>query len=202
MNNRAGNVEDGATRLPVIWTCCGVILALFVGGLILASRSSFLHHKPQSNLPNKSSALPKDNDPIVHERRLPSGTVCRVALRATVSATGRAERIEALEVSINGQPAHFPAEAFSDLRDVLVQDGVQMAEFAGDTFLLLAGGEGATTWRTKFTFRELNLTEREFTREGSKPLLARYPPPLKVEYFSLPPEAIAKARKLQESKTQ
>jgi hypothetical protein len=149
---------------------------LVVGGLLLASFSNHLQQRLVFNLPNKSSAQPKDKSPIVHERLLPSGALCRVALRATVPSSGRAERIEALEVSINGHPVDIPAEAFSDLRDVLVEDGVQVAEFADATFLLLSGGGGQVAWQAELTIRGLCAVKRELTRGSAEPEVTRFVP--------------------------
>lgn len=193
MHSDPSKAKGSARQFPRRGLWLGLIFTMLAGGLLLTAHYTLRSDKPV--------AQPKA-EPAILERKLPSGTICRAAFYGSFSIAGRAEKLEKLEISISGKPVHVPPEAFSDLTNINVRQRVEFAEFAGDTFLLLAGEEGAAAWRAKFTIRELNLTEREFTREGSEPLLARYAPPLKAEYFSLPPEAIEEARKLQKPQTQ
>ena len=152
----------------MFWRCVGLILVLLGAGLFMVAQFGRLWPRPQ--------ARPKA-ETVVHERRLPSGAVCRVALVGEISAAGRTEKLGAFEVSIDGHPAYVSTESFSDLRDIAARDGVDLAEFARDTYVLLTGGEGATAWRAKFVIRDLQVTERGLSRGGKEPLVTCYPPP-------------------------
>jgi len=193
MNFRHAGVDNRPKRSLMFWRCVGLILVLLGAGLFMVARFGRLWPKPQ--------AQPK-TETVVHKRRLPSGTVCRVALVGVISAAGRTEELEALEVSIDGRPTYVPTEAYSDLHGVAVRGGVELAEFARETYVLLTGGTGATAWQTKFTVRDLNLVERQLRRAGADPVVTHYAPPFKIQYFSLPTEEIEKARKLQNPRSQ
>ena len=168
MHSDPPKAEGSARQFPRRGLWLGLILILLAGGLLLTAHYTLRQDKPV--------AQPKA-EPTILERKLPSGTICRVALYGTNLTAGRAEKLERLEVSISGKPVYIPTEAFSDLQYVAVQDGVQIAEFAGETYVLLSGGEGASAWLAKLTIRDHRVTERDLTRGNAQSEVARYASP-------------------------
>ena len=53
-------------------------------------------------------------------------------------------------------------------------DVVQVADFAGDIFLLLAGGEGDSSWQAKLTLRNQRVVERELQKGTNTPEITVY----------------------------
>ncbi len=154
---------------------------LFVG----CSRVATPESKPESK---------PTTEAVVHERKLPSGNVCRVELRGPISPHGIASALQELRISITNRDVHVPAEAFADLTNINLRQGVEFAEFAGDTFLLMCGGADGMAWRAKFAIRSNRVIERELTRESGTPETTPYGPPLEIRYGVVPPAELERVR--------
>ena len=147
-------------------------LALCLGSFVACSRVEVPDGKPAPGKPE-----PKPNtEVVVHERKLPSGSVCRVELRGAINPEGIAPALQSLSILITNREVHVPGEAFSDLTNVNVRQGVGLAEFAGDTFLLLSGGQEATNWQAKLIIRDLRVVGREFWHPNEAPTVVQYLP--------------------------
>lgn len=99
-------------------------------------------------------------------RRLADGSLCHITLGpARAGSTARA-RLESVRVRVRGQESRVSPDVLADLPDVHVPDGIQVAEFADELYLLLSGGEGPAAWQAKLTIRDGRVTAREVTRAG------------------------------------
>jgi hypothetical protein len=107
------------------------------------------------------------NEPVVIERQL-SGGPCTIRIQS-------AERLT-IAIVISGIEIPIPAECLADLSDCNVPDGVQIADFAGEMYLLLSGGLDAEAWSAKFIFRNRRLAERHLVRGDSAPDVKRFLP--------------------------
>jgi hypothetical protein len=130
-----------------------------------------------SNIPDSISS-----EPVVIERQLSSGAPCTISIQSAGKPS--------IAVLANGAEIHVPAECLADLSDCNVPDGVQISDFAGDIFLLLAGGQGDSSWRAKLTIRDNRVTERELQRGDGPPTTATYARPLDVHEGRIPPDEI------------
>lgn len=131
-------------------------------------------------LSNSPGFEPLLEEPVIIERHLSDGTPVTI----TIHPTG--ETAEALNITIlaGGTEISIPAECLTDLPDCNVPDGVQVADFAGDLFLLLAGGEGGSSWQAKITLRGNRVVRRELYRNGKQ-----LPEVLSVQSDQAPPSA-------------
>ena len=76
------------------------------------------------------------NETVVVERRLSNGEPCTIRIQ---SASKDAAGLN-IAILVGETELRIPAECLADLSDCNVPDGVQVADFTGDIFLLLAGG--------------------------------------------------------------
>ena len=139
----------------------------FVVSCFLLSGSCFA----SSNTPDSVSS-----EPVVIERQLSGGAPCTIKIQSASEDAGRMD----ITILVSGTEIRIPTECLADLSDCHVPDGVQVADFAGDIFLLLAGGEGDSSWQAKLTIRDQRVTERELQRGGGQPKTTAYARPLDV----------------------
>ena len=107
------------------------------------------------------------------ERRLSNGEPCTIELQFADRAASRLNIV----ILVGGKEVRVPEEFLADLPDCALPDGVQVADFADDIFLLLAGGEGDSAWQAKITIRDGRAVERELKKGAAEPLITRYQPP-------------------------
>lgn len=177
-----GWLDNGLAQTALLAASTFTLCAgLFVG----CSRVDTPESKPESK---------PTTEAVVHERKLPSGNACRVELRGPIITHGIASALQELRISITNRDVHVPAEAFSDLTNVNIRQGVEFAEFAGDTFLLMCGGADGIAWHAKFAIRSNRVVERELIRESGTPETTPYGPPLEIRYGVVPPAELERVR--------
>ena len=116
------------------------------------------------------------NGPVFLERRLSSGAPITIKIQSS----GETSRGLNITVLVDGTEIRIPAKCLSDLSDCNVPDGVQVADFAADIFLLLAGGEGDSSWQVKITIRDRRVAERELRKGAGNPEITIYDRPLDI----------------------
>ena len=109
-------------------------------------------------------------EPVVLERRLSSGAPFTIIIRSSSEPS----RELSITIFVDGTEICIPTECLADLRECSVPDGVQVADFAGDIFLLLAGGEGDSSWQAKLTLRNQRVVERELQKGTNTPEITVY----------------------------
>lgn len=132
-------------------------------------------HNPQSD-----SIAAK---PLIIERRFSDGKLCSIRLESAGESPDATLIVEGTEIRI-------PKELLADLSGLNLPDGVQVADFAGDRFLLLAGGGNGAAWQAKITIRDGCAVERELTREGSQPEVTICEQPLEVHEGVIPSDEL------------
>jgi hypothetical protein len=141
--------------------CCFVVSLFLLPGFGFAS----------SNV-----AVAVSSEPLSIERRLSNGESCTIKYQSASEGAGGLN----ITLLVSGAEIRIPAECLADLSDCNVPDGVQVADFAGDIFLLLAGGEGDSSWQAKLTIRDQRVTERELQKRGGQPKTTAYARPWDV----------------------
>lgn len=125
-----------------------------------------------------STAASTSSEPTSIDRQLSDGAPCTIRIQSDGELS--------ITILVNGAEIQIPPECLTDLSDCNVPDGVQVADFAGDMFLLLAGGEGESSWQAKLTLRSDRVIQRELYRNG-----ARLPEILSVQPVAEPPPALS-----------
>ncbi len=149
---------------------CVVVSLFLLSGLCFSEV-----HNPQSDsIPAKT---------LIIERRLSDGQPCPVR----VDASGKHVDVT---LTVDGKEIRIPQQLLADLSDLNLPDGVQVADFAGDRFLLLAGGGSGSAWQAKITIRDGRAVERELTREGGQPEVTICEPPLEVHEGVIPSDEL------------
>lgn len=127
----------------------------------------------QSNITDSDS---HSEGPIIIERHLSDGAPVTI----TIQSADEADGVLNITMAVSGMETAIPEECLTDLRECNVPDGVQVADFAGDIFLLLAGGEGDSSWQAKLTLRDRRVAERELRKVAGNPEITVYDRPLDV----------------------
>ena len=102
------------------------------------------------------AATPVSKSPVVLERRLSSSEACTIEIRATNPLS--------ITMRIGGKDVVFPPECLADLSDCNVPDGVQVADFMDEVYVLLAGGDAQAPWHAKLVLRGNHVVGRELYR--------------------------------------
>ena len=124
------------------------------------------------------AVTPVSKSPVVVERRLSSGEPCTIEIHST-NPLGLTMRVGEKEIA-------FPPECLADLSNCNVPDGVQVADFMDEVYVLLAGGDAQAPWQAKLTLRGDRVIQRELHRNG-----ARLPEILSVQSVVEPPPAVS-----------
>ena len=148
-----GWLGNGLAQSAPIAACA---FALCAGSFVGRSRVDRPVSKPESKSATEAGA-------VVHERKRPSGNVCRVELRGLISPHGIASALQELRISITNRDIHVPAEACTDLTHVYLRRRVQVAD--GESADRIACGPHCSRCR---------VVEREFTRGDQQPEVPRY----------------------------
>lgn len=145
----------------------GGLIAAFVLALVL--RVGF-----------RKEAAAEREQTIVVERTLQDGTPCRIVVHCTSVSNGVANGTARLDVFLGTTPVVIPPDCFADIAHLDVPDGVQIADFAGDVFLLLTGGTEPDRWQAKLTIRDGHVAERVLKRGEAEPTVTSYARPWDV----------------------
>lgn len=164
---------------------CGVSLGAAAVLLVLAPRRYTQPQRPQ----------------VVVTRALSDGRPCRVTIQPVWAEDGMAKRLTQMSVACNGREIEIPDTAFCDLHDVTVPEGIQVADFGEELYLLLSGGEGESAWQAKLTIRGSRVTDRNVTRGGTTIETAFFAAPTVTVATANVPLALETATSMQVSKT-
>ena len=149
--------------------CCFVVSLFLLSGRCFAEVKS-----PQSDAISEKASL--------IERRLSDGEPCSIEIQAASPLS--------IVLHIGGRGIRIPEEFLVDLSDCHLPDGAQVADFAGDIFLLLAGGSNDGAWQAKITLRDGRVVERELKRGEGAPAILVAASPLDVHDGKIPPEEV------------
>ncbi len=85
-------------------------------------------------------------------------------------------KLRRLDMQLDGKTICFSAEMCKDVPVPAMPEAVQVADFAGDVFLLLAGEPGSGGWQAKWTIRNQQVVEREYVNDQGERIITCYPP--------------------------
>jgi hypothetical protein len=142
----------------------GMVTAVCVGARFI---SVVFHNKPSAERESM----------IVVKRLLQDGASCRIVVRCVGISNGVADSIGRLDVLIGESPVYVPPQCFADITHLNVSNGIQIADFAEDVFLLLTGGTDIDRWQAKITIREHRVVERVLQKNGTAPTVTGYSAP-------------------------